>query len=253
VSRGFQVVNDCSPGADFTRFVTGNYYINCTRYQVQKTVVFEGGVVVFKGGLDIKGQGGGQHCLVLNQEVGASPAKDASGLYRMCGPSAMADLPDTDSDAMYVYLQNGSLSRQNADLIAPQTFFYQESDPAFGGSAGVRIQIGAGTASGGGVTGTLYMTAPTTGPFTNLAVWSENAAPNNDPNGLGAQTRIALEGTFFLPNGQVEFSGNGSYLGPPRAQFVAWRLRTVGGSSLEMIPDAERTLAIPVGGVRLIR
>ena len=253
LSRGFQVINACSPSADFTRFVTGNYYVNCDVYRASKTVVFEGGIVVFKGGLDIKGQGGGQHCLVLNQEVGTAPPQDASGHYRVCGPAAATDLPDTDSDAMYVYLQNGTVSRQNADLIAPQTFWYQESDPAFGGSAGVRIQIGAGTAGGSGVTGTLYLTAPTTGPFTNLAVWAENAAPSNDPNGLGAQTKIALEGTFFLPNGQVEFSGNGSYLGPPRAQFVAWRLRTVGGSSLEMIPDAARTLTIPVGGVRLIR
>ena len=135
----------------------------------------------------------------------------------------------------------------------PQTFIYQEGETAFGGSPDVRINIGAGTAGGSGVTGTLLLTAPTTGPFADLALWSENTATTTSPDGLGAQTKIDLEGIFFLPKAQVEFSGNGSYLGPPRAQFVAWRLRTVGGASLEMVPDADRTLTIPVGGVRLIR
>jgi hypothetical protein len=253
VTQGFTVISDCSPGAAYTYFDPGNYYVNCAKYSVGKTVVFGGGTVVFKGDVEAKGQGSGLHCLVFNQEVGMSPTKDAAGFYRVCGPTSSADLPDTDDDAMNVYLQNGSFSRQNADLIAPQTFIYQESSPSFGGSPSVRINLGTGTSGGSGVTGTLFLTAPTTGPFANLALWTENPATSTDPNALGAQTNIALEGIFFVPNGQVEFSGNATYLGPPRAQFVAWRLSTVGGSQLIMVPDADRTLTIPVGGVRLIR
>ena len=252
---GFQLIDgsECSSNADFRYFPPDKYYVHCATFQANHTTVFGGGTVVFSGDVQLKGQAGGPYCTVFNQEVGASPPKDGAGIYQVCTPAAATALPDTDADTMYVYLQNGSLTRQNSDLIAPQTFFYQETDPAFGGSPGHRIQIGAGTSGGSGVSGTLMLTAPIEGPFSDLALWSENTAPSNDPNGLGSQTRIALEGIFFLPNGQVEFSGNATYIGPPRAQFVAWRLRTVGGASLEMVPDAERTLSIPVGGVRLIR
>jgi hypothetical protein len=255
-SHGFTVLSgsDCNSKEEYRYFAPGNYYVDCSTFTSSKTTVFGGGTVVFRGDVALKGQGGGPYCTVFNQEVGPAPAKDANGFYPVCAPGQLASLPDQDADTMYVYLQDGSLSRQNSDLIAHQTFIYQEADPTIvPGSDDHRIQIGAGTAGGSGVSGTLILTAPVDGPFSDLALWSENTAPDNDPNGLGAQTRIALEGIFFLPNAQVEFSGNGTYLGPPRAQFVAWRLATVGGASLEMVPDAERTLAIPVGGVRLIR
>jgi hypothetical protein len=154
---------------------------------------------------------------------------------------------------MLVFLQNGTLSRQNADFIAPETTFYQEADAAFGGSSSTRIDLGSGTSGGSNVSGTLLLTAPTEGVFKNLAVWSENTAPSTSPNRMGAQSKLALEGILFLPNGQVEFGGNPTYLGQARAQFIAWRLAVSGGGTLSLFPDAERTLTIPVGGVRLIR
>ena len=255
VSKGFTVLSggECDSTANYRYFPPGKYFVNCPTFSVKKTTVFGGGVVVFSGNLEAKGQAGGPYCLVFNQEVGPAPGKDSNGFYPVCAPANSGNLPDTDDDAMYVYLQNGSLTRQNSDFIAPQTFIYQEAETSFGGSPDVRIKIGAGTSGGSGVTGTLLMTAPTTGPFKNLALWSENTATFNDADGLGAQTKIGLEGIFFLPKAQVEFTGNGTYLGPPRAQFVAWRLRTSGGASLELIPSADHTLTIPVGGVRLIR
>jgi hypothetical protein len=256
VSKGFTLINgsDCDGTAGYRYYPPGQYYVDCATFKQNHTTVFGGGVVVFRGNVDLKGQSGGPYCTVFNQQVGVTPpSKDANGFYPVCNPPPGLNSLANPPQPMYVYLQNGSLSRQNSDLIATETFFYQEADAAFGGNPNVRIQIGAGTSSGGGVSGTLLLTAPNDGPFDNLAVWSENTAPSNDANGLGAQTKIDLEGIFFLPNGQVNFTGNGLYLGPPRAQFVAWRLATTGGASLEMVPDAERTLAIPVGGVRLIR
>lgn len=254
-SRGFQVLSgsECNSSQNYRYFPPGNYYVDCATFKQNHTVVFGGGVVVFRGDVELKGQAGGPYCTVFNQEIGAAPGQDSNGFYPVCTPAAVNNLPDTDTDSMYVYLQDGSISRQNSDLVAAQTFFYQEANESFGGDPDHRVQIGVGTGGGSGVAGTLFLTAPIEGPFENLAMWSENTAPSNDANGLGAQTKIALEGIFFLPNGQVNFSGNGQYLGPPRAQFVAWRLATVGGASLEMIPDADRTLSIPVGGVRLIR
>jgi hypothetical protein len=251
---GFTIIggDECDSSAAYRYYPPGRYYVDCDTFKQNHTTVFGGGVVVFRGDVDLKGQGGGPYCTVFNQEIGPSPSKDSNGYYPVCTPGSVNSLADP-TNPMYVYLQNGSLSRQNSDLIATETFIYQEADPSFGGSPDNRIQIGAGTSGGSGVAGSLVLTAPNDGPFDNLAVWSENTAPSNDPNGLGAQTKIDLEGIFFLPNGQVAFSGNALYLGPPRAQFVAWRLATVGGSSLQMVPDANRTLAIPVGGVRLIR
>jgi hypothetical protein len=253
-AQGFTVIGgaDCSSSSTYRYYPPGRYYVDCATFKQNHTTVFGGGVVVFRGDVDLKGQGAGPYCTVFNQDIGPAPGKDSNGFYPVCTPGSVNNLADPPNP-MYVYLQNGSLSRQNSDLIATETFIYQEADPSFGGSPNNRIQIGAGTSGGSGVAGTLVLTAPNDGPFDNLAVWSENTAPSNDPNGLGAQTKIALEGIFFLPKGQVAFSGNALYLGPPRAQFVAWRLATVGGSSLQMVPDANRTLAIPVGGVRLIR
>lgn len=253
VSRGFTLIGgvQCSSNAPYRYFAPGNYYVNCPTFDVNRTTVFGGGVVVFSGDVAASGSGGGPYCLVFNQPVGASPTL-VGGAYPFCAPTSSSVTPAPTSD-MTVYLQKGTLSRQNSDFIAPRTFFYQEADLAFGGNPSARIDLGAGTSGGAGVSGTLLMTAPTTGPFEDLTLWSENRATSTAPNAIGAQSKLALEGILFLPNGQVTFSGQPTYLGRAKAQFVAWRLSVGGGSTLDLFPDKERTLGIPLAGIRLIR
>lgn len=243
-------------GSAYRYIAPGNYFINCTTFNVNRTTVFGGGTLVFKGGtgngqgINVKNNGTGPHCLVLNEPIGITAPPLVSGDYAACAPtsSTVANAPLGD---MIVYLQKGDLSRQNADYIAPRTFLYQESDPARGGSRTSRIDLGAGTNSN------LLITAPEDGQFENLAIWSDNQAgvsnAESQANQLGSQNKLALEGILFLPNGLVNFGGNPTYLGSARAQFVAWRLSVAGGGTLELLPDADRTLTIPVGGVRLIR
>lgn len=238
----------CDSTTPYTYYAPGSYYINCSTFNVNRTTVFGGGTLVFKGDVNVKGNGPGPHCLVLNQPVGSTPpAIGLDGDYVTCSPTSAAVTPSPQG-SMTVFLQGGSLRRQNADFIAPQTFVYM---PATCGSAPCIVDLGAGT------TGTLLWTAPLDGNFKNLALWSENASgvspANSPPNQLGAQNKIDLEGILFLPNGLVNFSGNPTYLGAARAQFVAWRLAVGGGSTLELTPDPDKTLVIPVTGVRLIR
>ena len=259
-SRGFTVwpatANDssvCDYTASQYRYVPpGNYYVNCRSFRVNRVTVFGGGTLVFRGGtangdgLSVQGTGPGLHCVVWNQPVGSVAPPEVSGNYGACNPNS-ADVTPIPTGDMIVYLQAGDITRQNSDFIAPQTFFYQESDPARGGSTTSRIDLGGGTV------GTLLLTAPLAGNFKNLSIWSENFADDTSPNRLGAQNKIALQGILFLPNGTVEFGGDPTYLGEARAQFVAWRLRVFGGGTLQLYPDKDRTLTIPVGGVRLIR
>ena len=264
--RGFTVwpvtANDPSvcdyTGSQFRYVEPGNYYINCSAFNVNKVTIFGGGTLVFRGGakssdgIGVAGSGAGPSCLVLNQPVGAGLPPQADGSYAPCQPTSAEVTPEPNAD-MIVYIQKGSLSRQNADFIAPQTFIYHEADPSRGGTWTSRIDLGAGTS------GNLLVTGPKAGVFENLAIWSENKAgvdlsgSQKQPNQLGSQNKLALEGILFLPNGKVEFGGDPLYLGSARAQFVAWRLAVFGGGTLELLPDAERTLTIPIGGVRLIR
>jgi hypothetical protein len=247
----------CDYSAANYRYVApGNYYVNCTTFNVNLTTVFGGGTLVFKGGtgsgqgIHVKNSGSGQHCLVFNQPVGATEPPLVAGNYAACAPTSSAVTPAPAGD-MIVYLQKGDFTRQNSDYIAPQTFLYQEADPSRGGSWTSLIDFGAGRA------GNLLITAPHDGNFKNLAIWSENQSgisnAESQANQLGSQNKLALEGILFLPNGLVNFGGNPTYLGSARAQFVAWRLSVGGGGTLELLPDPDRTLTIPVGGVKLIR
>jgi Flp pilus assembly protein TadG len=253
--RGFTVTpataNDssvCNASGPYKYFPSGNYFINCDTFTISGTTVFGGGQVIFKGGVLIKANGAGAHCAVFNQPVGLTPLPNASGSYDFCSPTSSTVSPAPTGD-MIVFIKNGDLSRQNADFIAPQTFFYQEASTALGGCASCRFDLGQGTSSN------LLMTGPKAGNFQNLVVWSENTAgvSNNNENQLGSQNKLAIEGILFLPNALVNFGGNPTYLGSARAQFVAWQLSVKGGGTLELTPDPSRTLTIPVGGERLIR
>jgi hypothetical protein len=242
--------------ADYRYVAPGNYYVNCTTFNVNNVTVFGGGTVVFRGGttgsqgIAAKNSGSGRHCLIFNQPVGSTTPPLVSGNYAACAPSSSTVTPAPSGD-MIVYLQKGSLTRQNSDFIAVRTLIYQETDVARGGSPTSVIDLGAGTSSN------LLITAPTDGNFENLAIWSENYSgvtnAESQANQLGSQNKLALEGILFLPNALVNFGGNPTYLGTARAQFVAFRLAVGGGGTLELLPDPDRTLTIPVAGVQLIR
>ncbi len=248
---GWRVISgaQCTVTARVTYTSDKNTFVDCPTYQVRETAVFQGGTVVFAGNLAVEGGAAASGCLRFNYRIPA--AGDAP-----CVTTAGAIEASTAAEEMIVYLQDGDLTRSNLDFVAPKTFIYQESFESLPYSAGTKFRqmdFGAGSS------GSIWITAPTTGNFENLAIWTENFAGRRDiantntVNGFRAATNLVLEGIFFFPNGRVKLTGQPNYFGAARSQFVSWSLEVFGGAQLRLIPDPDRTLLIPVGGVRLIR
>lgn len=239
----------CTVTAPITYDNSKNTFVDCPTYRVRATTVFQGGTVVFRGNLAVEGGASASGCLRFNYRLPATGDGP-------CVTTAGAIAASTASDEMTVYLQDGDVSRSNLDYVAPKTFLYQESEESAPYSASTRFrQMDFGAAS----SGSIWITAPTAGNFENLAIWTENFAGRSDVsttntiNGFRAATNLVLEGIFFFPNGRVKMTGQPTYFGAARSQFVAWSLEVFGGAQLKLIPDPDRTLLIPVGGVRLIR
>jgi hypothetical protein len=90
-------------------------------------------------------------------------------------------------------------------------------------------------------------------PFDDLSLWAEyTTTGNNDEFVIGGQGNIDLDGTFFTPNARFVFAGQADNQ-QQRAQFVTRTLSLGGQGKLIMAPDPERSTAIPITGVTLIR
>ena len=230
-----------------------NSFVDCPTFQVRDTTVFQGGTVVFAGNVAVEGGASASGCLRFNYRV---PATGEGPCVTTAGAIG-ATAANTETR---VYLQDGDLTRSNLDFVAPQTFIYQEAStasPYLADTQFRQMDFGAGSS------GSILITAPTTGNFTDLAIWTENYAGRstrivsehaNTVNGFRASTDLVLEGIFFFPNGRVKLSRPAELL---RSGTVAVRVlvdwRCAGGAQLRLIPDPEPNTHIPVGGVRLIR
>ncbi|MDQ1521348.1 MAG: hypothetical protein QOI55_2421 [Actinomycetota bacterium] len=143
---------------------------------------------------------------------------------------ASNDNPATDQIA---YIRSGGLSKgAQGELHLPKTFVYL----AYGA-----VDLGAGS---GGV----LWTAPYSGNFDKLALWSESSALHS----IGGQASLSLDGVFFTPNATMEFKGQGLFT-QLRAQFISNKLDMSGQGALTMQPDPSRAVLIPIVGARLIR
>jgi hypothetical protein len=92
-------------------------------------------------------------------------------------------------------------------------------------------------------------TAPTEGPFKQLALWSEKSSNKFQING-GAG--VSLEGIFFTPEADaLSLSGSGDW-GQLHAQFISYRVAVSGGGTLNMTPDPSM-LSLPPTNNALIR
>jgi hypothetical protein len=144
--------------------------------------------------------------------------------------SAPNDNPTADHIA---YFRSGGIDKDaQGSLHLPKTFVYLVN--------GV-VDLGAGS---GGV----VWTAPYSGNFDKLALWSESAATHT----IGGQASLTLDGVFFTPNATMTFQGQGSFI-QVRAQFISNKLTLSGQGDLVMQPDPNRAVLIPIVGARLIR
>jgi hypothetical protein len=249
-------------GSGTTNYSAGNYYVNCPTFSIgtNATVNFNNGNVVFQGSIDDAG------VLTINN----NPTRVASSGYATstspCQTKVTGCMDDFSPNAAFVYMRpnggntscgggahtffcvSGTSTLKNVMLFMkdPTVYgspvacgIYPSNDSCTSDDGQFGVKTGAAVTNN---------TAPLTGPFKNLAIWNESSLVQT----LQGQGGANLDGVFFFPTAQVNYSGQGCSV-PTNAQFVARRLNAVGNGCLNMKPTPGRTVNIPVFGPLLIR
>lgn len=101
--------------------------------------------------------------------------------------------------------------------------------------------------------GTPLWSAPTEGPFTGLALWSEGSLSSKPPAGkIVGGGAMAISGTFFAPDAEFSISGGGSG-NQHDAQFISYRLEVTGSGVLHLSPNPLTAVQLEVPKAYLIR
>lgn len=191
----------------------GDWHIDCDPFTIKRNVYFQGGDIVFDGDVVIESSG----VLAINSNLAGGP------------PFSPA------SSAAIAYFRDGTISKAGSgSLLMHRTMAY------FSATSRVTMQGGAGD---------VIWTAPTSGNFDDLAMWSESAATND----LAGQANLDLEGVFFAPWAQIMYRGNGIQQ-QVEAQFISRTLSTEGQGLLVVRPSFDRAVLFPASPqTRLIR
>jgi Flp pilus assembly protein TadG len=233
--------NACSPNASIT-YPVGNYYVKCTKgnngFVVNSgvTVEFSGGNVVFEDNVSINNGG----TLKLNT-TNTNSALGSSCIYPTVQTPCLGST-SWSPNAAIVYIRGDNSTtfstQGTGTVIANHVFVY-------GGTGGVVFQGNPPT-----------WTAPTEGPFANLAYWSDMPATATNAQlqsftitgGSGA----TLTGIFFTPEASpFKLAGGGNW-GQQNAQFISYQLTVTGGGILTLAPDSTY-IKIPTPTGYLIR
>jgi hypothetical protein len=189
--------------------LVGNWHIDCPSLSVKAQLVIRGGAV-FDGDVSITSDG----LLAIN----ASPP---------------AFTPEANS--VVAFFRNGEISKAGQGaLIFEHTVVYL--------SPGVAFKMTGGD-------GTFVWTAPITGNFEDLALWSDSSEQVK----LAGQANTDMEGVFFAPLAEINYTGNGSQQ-QVGAQLISLKLSAGGNGALKLKPTPGRSveLIIPLGS-ELIR
>ena len=201
----------------------GNWHIDCNTFRISNAdVQFNDGNVVFDG--DISMTGGS---LTMNA---ANPTPTVSS---SCAAALVGCLDQSTATSAWVFMRDGDLSLTGGVLVANRTMIYQENG---------HFSIAGGSPP--------VWSAPTEGPFTGLAVWSEAATNKYKING-GAS--MQLEGVFFTPEASPFTISGGAPVVPQMAQFVSYQLAISGGASLTLSPNPTLAVVLPADAPLLIR
>lgn len=92
---------------------------------------------------------------------------------------------------------------------------------------------------------------PPAGCFSPLALWS-NSSAEHSLGGAGSGGGVTVSGSFFAPNAPYKIHG-GTGFNFQESQFFALRLRTTGGGTIEMVPNPNTYIPIPLISSGLIR
>ena len=234
----------CNQNAASPRVVipAGNWFVNCPGgLDVQTELIFQGGVVVTAGSVNV---GGGCLAVNVNVPLPVPPLTPPCPITVDTTATPVSTIPAPSGDAIF-YLRSGNLTKgAQASLFMPQTFTY----------------LGNGVTNLGGGTGTLAWTTPLATDcatsdkvcqnrrFKRLVLWSEKNALHQ----IGGQSTLALRGVLFTPNAESRFAGQAGQ-NQTAAQFWTRTLDVGGQGTLVMAVDPDAAIARPLVGVSLIR
>lgn len=122
-------------------------------------------------------------------------------------------------DQAWIFFRGGRLSKAGSGRLTVN-------------DAMVYMAKGSEVSLAGGA-GALKWTAPTTGRFVSLALWSDSTAKQS----WSGQANLDLNGIFFMPRATASYSGSGHQI-QTDAQWVAWRLEAGGGAVLKIAPSS---------------
>jgi Flp pilus assembly protein TadG len=135
----------------------------------------------------------------------------------------------------WAFFRSGSLSNTaNGSVTFDNTMVYMSKTSS--------VNIGA---SNGKVT----WIAPDSGPFDDLALWSDAIGTTHKWTG---QADLVMEGVFFIPRSTAEYVG-GSAQSNTKAQWIADKLYASGNSALVVAPADGRSIPFAGTGTALIR
>jgi hypothetical protein len=205
--------------------VDGNTIIDCSTFNVGNgtTVDFTGGNVIFTG--DIRIANGGT---VRFNTANPSDHLSAWCLTHVTG----ACVGESSAAAAWVYQRSGDIDMSGGLFEANHVAFYQHGG-YFRMTGGLPV-----------------WSAPTEGPFTSLAYWSEAASNRFQITG-GAE--MELTGIFFMPHAHPFTLNGGAPLIPQQAQLIARSAAISGGARLTLAPLEIDPIIIPPPAPLLIR
>jgi hypothetical protein len=204
---------------------SGNTFIDCGTFNVGNgtTVEFTGGNVIFAN--DIRIANGGT--LRFNT---ANPNPE---LTPWCHTHVEGTcVGESSADAAWVFQRSGDIDMSGGLFEANHVALVQQSG-YFRMTGGFPIWI-----------------APTEGPFTSLAYWSEAASSRFQITG-GAE--MELTGIFFMPHAHPFTLNGGAPLVPQQAQLISRSAAISGGANLTLAPLEIEPIIVPPPAPLLIR
>lgn len=226
----YQLWSATHPCGDITTNITvsGNWHVDCDLV-VKANVTFTGGNAVFDGDLIVTSSTG---ALSFNQ---SNPNTSV--------PATTVDAHTSSQGAAFVYLRGlltdpVELRKDGQATVAfNHTMIYVDRDVDV-------VSFDGGTSTDGRP---LTLTAPTQGPFRDLAVWSETIKDH----GFAGQANFSIEGALFAPLARIDYAGQSDK--QIEAQFVARALTARGQGLLTLKPT--RGVRVPRTDlvIRLIR
>lgn len=189
----------------YTLTVAGNVHVDCANLRTGRNIHFTGGDVIFDGDITLTSDA----VLAINANTGgAFPFIPAS------------------TEAVF-YMRDGEIDKAGqASFLAHHALGYLSP------TSSIDMQ--------GGATGTLLWSAPTTGNFEDLAMWSEGPSDHD----FAGQAILELEGIFFAPWAKIVYTGLGGQE-QVDAQFISRKLEAKGNGLLVVRPSYDRAILVP--------